>query len=158
MKQHIYHVQTRWTGNLGEGTSAYRSYSRNYNIHVKGKPVLEGTSDPAFLGDPEKYNPEEMFIAAISACHMLWYLHLCTDNSITVISYEGTAEGVMELEKDGSGRFISAVLKPRIVIKEKDKMSTAESLHVDANRLCFIANSCNFKISHEPEIHYVDDD
>jgi len=62
----------RWTGNQGSGTSAYRAYSRNHEISAAGKPVVPASSDPAFNGDPGRYNPEDLLVASLSGCHMLW--------------------------------------------------------------------------------------
>src|SRR5579875_938030 len=96
MKTHRYETRVSWTGNSGSGTSNYRAYSRNHEISVANKPVLAGSSDPAFRGDPSRYNPEELLVASASACHMLWYLHLCAINDVNVISYTDAAEGVMQ--------------------------------------------------------------
>lgn len=152
-KHHHYHITNEWTGNLGQGTTSYKSYSRDHVLEVKGKqhPIL-AASDPSFLGDPTRYNPEELFVASISACHMLWFLHLCSTNKITVTSYIDYAEGTMEENKDGSGQFSKVTLKPKVIIREAEKMELCPTLHHQANQMCFIANSCNFPIDHKPSI------
>lgn len=151
MKQHIYNTELHWTGNTGQGTNSYTAYERSYEIKVQSKPVLYGSSDPSFRGDRSKYNPEELFLMSISACHMLWYLHLCSEAKITVIKYSDQALATMTENKDGSGRFDSAQLNPNVEILEKDKVDLANELHEKANQMCFIANSCNFDISHSPK-------
>ena len=136
----------RWTGNLGEGTSSYRSYSRNHEIAASGKPVLPGSSDPTFRGDPARYNPEELLVSSLSTCHMLWYLHLCAEAQITVLQYEDQASGVMVEREDGGGHFTEVMLEPRVVIAPGADLDQAERLHERAHDLCFIASSVNFPV------------
>jgi organic hydroperoxide reductase OsmC/OhrA len=152
MKTHNYSLDLKWTGNTGKGTLHYTAYERNYQINISGKPVLEGSSDPSFRGDKSKYNPEELFLMSIAACHMLWYLHLCAEAGISVISYEDQATGTMMETANGSGSFQKVILHPSVVIAEKEKKEQATRLHNKANEMCFIANSCNFPILHEPVI------
>jgi len=148
-KEHTYTVNLKWTGNLGKGTKRYTAYSRDHEIQAVGKPLILGSSDPSFRGDPEKYNPEDLFVSTLASCHMLWYLHLCTVNKITVVSYEDSPKGIMIEEDNGSGRFKKITLYPTIVIKE-DKTDLAEQLHHQAHKYCFIANSVNFEVACEP--------
>lgn len=150
--KHHYTTNLNWTGNLGTGTSGYKSYERNYQVEIDGKPVLEGSSDPAFRGDKTKYNPEELFLAAISSCHMLWYLHLCSVNEVVVVEYCDVAKGVMVENKDGSGQFEVVTLHIDIIVEKKSMIEKAKLLHKEANEKCFIANSCNFEINHEVKI------
>jgi len=147
-----------WTGNLGEGTTSYRSYDRDHVIHAEGKELsIPGSSDPAFSGDKTRYNPEELLVSAISSCHMLWYLHLCAESGITVVSYVDNARGVMEESEDGSGKFESVTLVPSIVIEDyTSSYQKATNLHIKAHEMCFIANSINFDISVEPLIKGVE--
>ncbi len=147
-KDHHYKVSVKWTGNLGTGTSNYKGYSRNHLIQVEGKPPVESSSDPAFRGDPNRYNPEEMMVAALSSCHMLWYLHFCAEAGIIVTSYIDYAEGTMVEDLSGSGRFTEVILKPSISLANMQMMDQANALHAKANQFCFIANSCNFSVKH----------
>lgn len=152
MKEHNYKATTKWTGNTnGIGTASYKSYKRSYEVIIADKKVIKGSSDPAFLGDKTKHNPEELFLASISSCHMLWFLHLCAKEGITVMTYIDRAEGKMIENKNGSGQIEEVVLKPKVMIKEEEKKSRINSIHEQANKMCFIANSCNFEIRHEPE-------
>ena len=150
-KQHTYEVGVVWTGNLGNGSSTYRGYTRDYDIACKGKPVIKGSADPGYLGDAARHNPEDMLLASLSACHMLWYLHLCTVNKVVVTAYEDQAEGVMELNPDGSGQFGRVTLRPRVTITAESDAETATRLHEKAHAMCFIARSVNFAVDHEPE-------
>lgn len=152
VKKHYYKSKLKWTGNSGSGTSDYKSYERSYVVKIDGKPTLEGSSDPAFRGDKSKYNPEELFLASISSCHMLWYLHLCSANKVLVLEYEDSAEGIMTEHKDGSGRFERVILHPKVVVEKESMIEQARTLHKKANEMCFIANSCNFEIGHEVEV------
>lgn len=151
-KHHEYSVTVTWTGNHGTGTSAYRAYSRDHVISANGKPDIPGSSDPAFRGDGERWNPEDLFVAALSACHKLWYLHFCAVSGVIVTAYEDHAEGVMEMDADGTGRFVDVVLRPRVTIKRGTFPELALELHGDAHEKCFIANSVNFPVRCEAEI------
>ncbi|MEM9917338.1 MAG: OsmC family protein [Bacteroidota bacterium] len=156
MKQHHYKAKIQWTGNLGQGTQTYSAYSRAHTIHIEGKYAdLLASSDPSFRGDSSKYNPEELFLSSLSACHMLWYLHLCTVHKIEVVAYSDDASGTMEEAKNGSGRFTAVTLHPEVEIADADKVEKAKQLHEEANQMCFIANSCNFVIAHKPSIKVV---
>jgi organic hydroperoxide reductase OsmC/OhrA len=151
MKQHTYHATIDWTGNDGEGTKTYRSYRRDHTISAEGKPPILASSDPSFRGDPTRHNPEELLVAALSSCHMLWYLHLCAVNQINVVEYRDAASGIMEEAADGSGAFVRVQLQPSVKIASGDP-AKARSLHHDAHRFCFIAKSVNFPVEVEPEI------
>lgn len=150
--KHLYNPTVEWTGNKGSGTFDYRSYSRSHTIIVDGKPDILASSDSSFRGEKSKHNPEDLFVSSISGCHMLWYLHLCSDNSIIVLKYSDQSEGVMIINQDGSGQFEKVVLKPQVVISSESSIEMAESLHQQAHKMCFIANSCNFPIICEPTI------
>lgn len=111
--EHRYDVAVTWTGNDGAGTQSYRSYRRDHVIEVVGKPQIPGSSDPDFLGDLVRYNPEELLVASLSACHMLWYLHLCADNGILVTDYRDNASGALQADESGGGAFVRVVLRLR---------------------------------------------
>ena len=149
-KEHSYAVTVTWTGNTGSGTASYRGYERAHEVAVRGKPTMPASSDPAFLGDPARYNPEEMLVASLSSCHMLWYLHLCCVEGIVVEAYEDIAEGVMVEDGDGGGRFSQVVLQPEIKLQPGADVARATALHHEAQAKCFIANSVNFPVRHEP--------
>lgn len=148
-KEHIYRSELIWTGNMGSGTNHYKEYERSYHIHFENKVTIEGSSDPSFRGDATKHNPEELFLASISSCHMLWYLHLCSIHQVQVVEYTDHAEGIMIEEKDGSGRFTKVVLRPYVVVTDENMIEKAQELHHISNNMCFIANSLNFKVEHE---------
>lgn len=147
---HTYEVSVTWTGNTGRGTASYRAYERAHEIAVTGKPPLAGSSDPAFRGDPTRYNPEELLVASLSACHMLWYLHLCSAEGIVVVGYQDVAQGVMIERPDGGGRFREVVLQPEVTLERAGDEPRARALHARAHAMCFIAASVNFPVRHEP--------
>jgi organic hydroperoxide reductase OsmC/OhrA len=151
-KEHHYAITVDWTGNQGTGTSAYKAYARAHEIRSAGKPAIPGSSDPAFRGDPARYNPEELLVASLSTCHMLWYLHLCSVGGIVVTAYADRAEGTMIEEADGSGRFTGVVLKPEVTVKSGSDLAKARTLHAEAHKVCFIARSVTFPVTHEPTI------
>lgn len=151
MKHHTYEIRVDWTGNDGEGTKSYKSYRRDHRINGEGKAPIEGSSDPGFRGDRSRYNPEELLVASLSACHMLWYLHLCSVNRVTVLDYLDSASGVMEENEDGSGQFIRVVLRPTVKVAAGADRARALELHHEAHRYCFIARSVNFAVEVVPE-------
>jgi organic hydroperoxide reductase OsmC/OhrA len=145
-RKHHYSVSVVWTGNTGHGTRSYTGYERAHEIRSGQKPAVPGSSDPAFRGDPTRYNPEELFVAALSSCHMLWYLHLCADAGIGVVSYQDNPKGTM-IETAEGGRFTNVTLHPAVEVTESAER--AEALHKRAHQLCFLANSVNFPVEHQ---------
>jgi organic hydroperoxide reductase OsmC/OhrA len=151
MHLHHYSISTVWTGNTGRGTASYSAYERSHTVHAEGKPILLGSSDPAFRGDQTRYNPEELLLSALSTCHMLSYLHVCTVAGVVVTAYEDKAAGTMEQTPDGGGHFTEVTLQPIVTVKEASMMEKAIDAHHKANKLCFVANSVNFPVHHKPE-------
>jgi organic hydroperoxide reductase OsmC/OhrA len=143
MGEHHYAVDVVWTG----ATTDYRSYSRNHEAHAPGRPPIPGTADPKFRGDPARWNPEQLLVAALSECHMLWYLHLCADAGIVVTEYRDAATGVMD-----DHRFLGVTLHPHITVTDPARVDAALALHTEAHKNCFLANSMNFPVTHEPII------
>lgn len=150
--EHHYNVRLEWRGSNGIGTVSYAAYSRAHELHGDGKQPILGSADPHFRGDATRWNPEELLIASLSACHQLWYLHLCAEAKIIVTAYEDFADGTLALNADGSGEFISATLRPQVTIALGSDPEQAISLHGDAYRKCFIARSVKFPVTHEPKI------
>lgn len=151
MKTHTYSTYVQWLAADGVGTRNYRSYFRDHTISAPGKPEIAASSDPAFRGNATRYNPEELLVASLSSCHMLWYLHLCSINGITVVDYRDHASGAMEEDGGGTAHFVAATLRPVATMVDGDR-AKALALHEDAHRLCFIARSVNFPVTVEPEI------
>jgi organic hydroperoxide reductase OsmC/OhrA len=150
MKEHNYKATITWTGNKGAGTNDYRSYERSHVINAYGKPEIPASSDPTFRGDRTRYNPEELLVASISSCHMLWYLHLCSVAGVLVIDYVDEATGIMTETASGSGHFKEVMLHPKVIVSDESMIEKANALHHEANKMCFIANSVNFPILHSP--------
>ena len=150
-KQHQYNLTVKWTGNTGNGTSGYKTYERSHTISAQGKKEIFASSDPAFSGDKAKYNPEELLVASIASCHMLWYLHLCADAGVIVTDYADNAIGIMQETENGSGYFTEITLYPEVTVKDASMIEKANSLHSKANEYCFIANSVKFPVHHLPQ-------
>ena len=113
--------------------------------------MLHGSADPTFHGDRERYNPEQLLLAALSQCHMLSFLHVAVKHGVVVTAYEDRAEGLMRTNRDGSGQFESVTLKPRVTRGGSGgTRMLLEELHAEANKVCFIARSVNFPVLHEP--------
>jgi len=146
MTEHSYHTKTTWTGNAGSGTSSYTAYRRDHEIVVPGKAPIAGSSDPAFRGDAKRYNPEELLVASLSTCHMLWFLHLSANAGVIVTKYEDEATGVMTETSDGGGHFTEVTLHPKVTVASQSNTDSCEELHQRAHELCFIAASVNFPV------------
>ncbi len=149
-KQHTYPVAVTWTGNQGSGTSTVRAYRRDHEIAFPGKAVLPGSSDPGFRGDPARYNPEEMLVASLSACHLLWYLSTCATAGVVVLDYVDHVEGTMVEDADGGGRFTGVVLRPEVTLSPESDREAARHAHHFAHEKCFIARSVKFPVEVEP--------
>jgi len=148
---HSYAASLDWTGNRGSGTSGYRDYGRDHEVTSADKPVLLGSSDPAFRGDAARWNPEELLVVALSQCHLLAYLHLCAVNGVVVQSYADEASGTMRTH-DGVGEFVEVTLRPHVTVADDAMVEAALKLHDDAHGACFIARSVSFPVSHEPKV------
>lgn len=148
-KEHAYTSRIDWTGNRGEGTKTYRGYDRTWDISTPGKPVIHCSNDPLLGGNPALPNPEDLLISALSACHMLWYLHLASKAGIVVHAYTDNPEGIGESEPSGAGRFLRATLRPRIEVAAGADLKRADEIHHEIHDYCFIARSVNFPISFE---------
>ena len=149
-KQHNYAVKVTWTGNTGSGTNDYRSYERAHEISAPGKPTIAGSADPSFRGDSNSWNPEELLVASLSACHKLWFLGLCSQAGVVVTAYEDNAEGIMQEHKTGEGEFTSVELCPQVTISEDSDETKLSDLHHRAHEMCFIARSMNFPVTVAP--------
>lgn len=154
--RHHYAVSVEWTGDRGSGTSGYRAYGRDHVIRAAGKlHELSGSADPAFFGDPERWNPEELLLASLAQCHMLSYLYVASRRGIVVTGYSDEAVGSLEQTADGGGHFTEAVLRPVVTISSGDPADALDA-HAEANALCFIASSVNFPVRHEPQLRIVE--
>lgn len=152
--EHHYAVELEWLGNRGTGTSGYRDYGRQHVLRTEGAAAIEGSADRAFHGDTERWNPEELLLAALSQCHLLSYLHVAVLHGIVVEEYVDAATGTMEQTADGGGHFTSAVLRPVVTISAGDP-ELARTIHAEASAKCFIASSVNFPVTHQPVIRVV---
>jgi organic hydroperoxide reductase OsmC/OhrA len=151
-RTHRYDLTTSWTGNRGSGTSGYRDYGRDHVIGSAGRPDLAGSSDPVFRGDKTRWNPELELVAALSACHLMSYLHVCTTAGVVVTGYEDAPYGLLAETDDDGGHFTEVVLRPRVTVAEASMAERAQELHKLANEKCFIASSVNFPVRHEPSV------
>ncbi len=154
--EHDYKARLIWDGNRGTGTSAYDAYGRKYRVQIDGKPDLIGSADQLFRGDRDTYNPEDLFVAALSACHLLSYLALCARTKVNVVSYEDNASGILKLRPDGGGSFESVTLRPIVTITPDSDEGRALELHETAHDQCFIAASVSIPVFHEPTIKFAD--
>jgi organic hydroperoxide reductase OsmC/OhrA len=152
-RTHEYTAEIRWSGNRGSGTSSYRDYDRAHDVSAEGKPTIAGSSDPAFRGDPARWNPEELLVASLAQCHMLWFLHLAAISGVVVTDYVDRPAGTMLEQDDGAGQFTRVVLRPAVTVADASMRERSQHLHEDAHAKCYIARSVNFPVLHEPTIH-----
>lgn len=148
-KTHTYELAVEWTGNTGAGTSKPGGYSKNHVIQANGRPDILASSDPGFGGDADRYNPEELLVAALSQCHMLWFLSRCAKYGVIVNAYRDEAIGTMNEHRDGGGEFTKVTLRPRITIEQPFDSEQLARLHEESHHLCFIARSVNFPVEVE---------
>ena len=151
-RTHLYRLVIEWTGNSGTGTSGYAAYERDHVVSATGKRDIGGSADAAFRGDKSKWTPEDLFVASISTCHQLWYLHLCADAGVIVLAYRDEPVGTMIEDADGSGRFTQVVLHPVIKVAKRSNREKAIALHKTAHKMCFVANSVSCSVSIEPTV------
>ncbi|TFD20638.1 OsmC family protein [Cryobacterium sp. TMT2-23] len=147
---HRYAVSVAWTGNRGTGTSGYRDYGREHLIEAAGKEPISASADRSFHGNADRWNPEELLLAALSECHLLSFLHVAVRYGVTVVAYTDDAVGSMVQTPDGGGRFTEAILRPQVTVSDPGQLELAQSLHAEAARLCFIGASVNFPVTHQP--------
>jgi organic hydroperoxide reductase OsmC/OhrA len=151
-KTHTYELTVTWTGNAGTGTSSYQGFERSHDVSIDGKPTIPGSADPAFRGARERWNPEELLVASLAQCHMLWYLVLCAKESIVVTEYVDHPTGTLVETPDGGGHFEEVSLHPHVTITTPEKMGRAIALHERAHDLCYVANSVNFTVRTDPTV------
>ncbi len=156
--EHEFTATIRWTGNKGQGTRNYRGYDRTWDIATDAKAVVHCSNDPLLGGDPTKHNPEDLLLASLSSCHMLWYLHLASNAGIVVHGYVDSPVGVGETLSNGAGRFIHATLYPRAVVSKGTDLQLASRLHSEVHKYCFIARSVNFPVSYNASFEEVEYD
>ena len=154
---HTYRAGLTWTGAGEHGTAGYTAYSRDHEVTFAGKAPLPGSSDPAFRGDPTRYNPEELLVGALAQCHMLWFLHLAAQDGVTVVDYRDEAVGTMRVEGGGAGQFTRVVLHPVVTVADTTRAdgrpvtdADLAALHARAHEHCFIARSVAFEVRHDP--------
>ena len=146
--KHLFKASLNWTANKPMVDDTKRIYQKNHHIIIEGKPILELSAAKSFKGDPQLYNPEDLLLSSLTSCHMMSYLYCCAQNNIEVVSYSDESEAFLEVNSDGSGRITKVILNPIVYITDPNQIEEANSLHKKANRLCFIANSCNFVVEH----------
>lgn len=149
--EHHYELSVEWTGNDGEGTTNYRAYGRDHIVRGADKQPLAVSADPGFRGNPARYNPEELLVAALAGCHMLWYLHLCAEKGVVVTGYRDQPSGVLEHGPTG-GSFQRVTLRPVVTVTTDDMVEAAGELHAEAHQLCFLARSVSFPVLHQASI------
>lgn len=153
---HHYDLSLVWTGNRGSGTSGYRAYGRDHTVAAEGAGTLAGSADPTFRGDPQRWNPEQLLVAALAQCHLLTYLHLCVQAAIVVVGYTDEPHGEMITDPAGAGQFASVTLRPQVTITDPARIAEAVALHDRVGDYCFIARSVNFPIHHEARVTVAD--
>lgn len=149
--KHIFKASLTWNHTEQPSAVGSKIYTKSHHIAIEGKADLQVSAAKAFKGDPALYNPEDLLLSSLISCHMMSYLYVCSKNSIEILSYTDNAIATLETDEDGSGRFTEVILQPEVLITDESQIELALSLHAQANKLCFIANSCNFTVLHHPK-------
>jgi len=148
--EHTYKLTAVWTGNQGDGTKNIRTYDRSHTVSIPGKPELFLTTDNPAVGDKSKLNPEDLLVSAISSCHMLSYLYVCSLEGIVITAYTDDATGTMIELASGGGSFKEVTLNPTCYVADESMVEKAIELHHKAHEICYIANSVNFEVKCNP--------
>jgi organic hydroperoxide reductase OsmC/OhrA len=151
-RKHYFTAALEWKGNRGQGTRDYRAYDRDFIITISNKPEIHGSAEMSFRGDKSKHNPEDLFLASIASCHMLWYLHLCADEGVVVTSYIDHPTCVMVETPEGAGYISEVTLHPVVTVTDRAMSQKANELHAKAKRMCFISNSVSCPVAHKPVV------
>lgn len=115
---------------------------RAHRVEIGGV-VVRGSASPQWGGDPEATDPEQMFVAALSSCHMLWFLALARERRLRVLAYEDEARGTLDHD---TFAFTGVTLRPRITFEEDPGEEVLAELHHEAHRRCYIANSTSIPV------------
>ncbi len=149
-RAHTYRVEVEWDGQ--PAASGFVVYDRDHVVTARGRDPILASSDPAFRGSRDRWNPEQLLLASISQCHMLWYLHLACWSGVVVTDYHDYPEGYLLENEDGSGQFEAVVLHPVVTVTHESMVEAAYHVHHRVGEKCFIARSLNFPVRHEPVV------
>ncbi len=146
MSRHVAEIRWRSDGNFRSG-----AYSRRHNLHFDGGLVVPGSPSPSIvpepMSDPAAADPEELLVAAMSSCHMLWFLSLAQESGFEIETYSDKAEGVMGRIAPGRMAFTRIVLRPVVTFQGREPEAVElERLHHEAHERCFIANSLTSEV------------
>ncbi|MEI9994787.1 MAG: OsmC family protein [Rhizomicrobium sp.] len=150
MSEH--HASVRWTRSSADFT--YESYNRAHEVRFKGGAImLPGSAAPAFRGDAARVDPEEAFVAALSACHMLSFLAICARKRLAVDAYEDDAVGFLEKGSNGKLWIARVRLAPRVAFAAgtSPDIAVLAEIHHRSHEECFIANSVKTDVSVAPQ-------
>lgn len=150
MSRHV--AETLWTS---DGQFANGRYSRRHELRFDGGALVAGSSSPQVvpepMSDPAGVDPEEMLVAAVSSCHMLWFLSLAQAAGHDILSYRDRAEGEMGRIATGWIAFTRIVLRPQIAFAgPSPDAESLDRLHHEAHARCFIANSLTADVVVQP--------
>ena len=150
-----YSATLRWQRNGAAFTD--QRYSRAHVMQFDGGAEVPGSSSPHTVplpySDATAVDPEEAFVAALSSCHLLWFLHLAAKAGFVVERYEDCADGVMARNDEGRMAMTLVTLRPHAAFAGEKRPSRAEveALHHRAHEECFIANSVKSEVRCEPQ-------
>jgi organic hydroperoxide reductase OsmC/OhrA len=151
-----YVAETEWTRAASERDFLAGRYSRRHLLRFDGGAEVAGSSSPHNVrlpwSDAAAVDPEEAFVAALSSCHMLFFLSFAARDGFCVDRYVDAAEGVMEQGRDGKVAITVVTLRPRVELSGERRPSHGDilRLHHESHEACFIANSVKSKVRCEP--------
>lgn len=142
-------TRLEWTGHVKPSRDP-ATFSRDLEVSI-GPTEVPMTSAPKFRGDPNRVNPEQMFVAALSACHALTFLAFAARAGVRVADYDDEAEGTLEMS-EGKMRMTVVTLHPHIVLENPHDGVRVQELLAKAHDDCFIGNSVSTLVRVEPHI------
>jgi organic hydroperoxide reductase OsmC/OhrA len=149
---HVFLSHLDWSGAVKGATRDVATLDRDLDVTIDGR-TIPMSSAPAFGGDPLRVNPEQLYVAALSACHALTFLFLAARDHLLVRGYCDDAVGELAMV-DGKLRMAVVKLRPQITLDPDADVARARLLVDQAHRQCFIGNSVSAKVEVEPDITF----
>jgi organic hydroperoxide reductase OsmC/OhrA len=151
-EEHVFETRLEYPADKAQKLPPDPDFSRDNRLIVEGHPEMPGALPAALGGHNRGYSPEDLMILSLSECHCLTYLRLAQKNRLAIRRYEDRATGRLGKNAAGMTQLLEVVLRPRVTVARGTDLAAARTLHERAHHHCFMANSVNFPVLHEPEI------
>lgn len=151
-EEHVFETRIEYPADPRQKVPPEADFSRDNRMGAEGHPDMPGALPPSLGGHSRGYSPEDLLILSLSECHLLTYLALAQRRGLAVKRYEDRATGTLGKNANGQTQMAEVVLHPRVTIPRGADVAMARDLHDRAHHHCFMANSVNFPVRHEPEV------